>query len=70
LILKFTEDGTLIDPDTSEGAPINLLSASSLPSFALIQKSIQFYHRRGFTINRENLVWSLEEVRNLCDKEL
>jgi hypothetical protein len=40
LILKFTEDGTLIDPDTPEGASINLLSASSLPSLTLIQKSM------------------------------
>lgn len=70
LILQFTDDGTLIDPDTPEGTPINLLSASSLPSLSLIQKSMQFYHRRGSTFNRENLVWSLEAVRNSCDKDL
>ena len=70
LILRFTETGSLINPDTPEGAPINLLSASSLPSLSLIQQSMQFYHRRGSTFNRENLVWSLEAVRNSCDKDL
>ncbi|KAI2499876.1 hypothetical protein MHU86_14614 [Fragilaria crotonensis] len=70
LILKFDPDGNLIDPDSEAGAPINLLSVNILPPLAEIERSMNFYHRRGSTFNRENLAWSLEAVRNSCDKEL
>ena len=68
LILKFDADGNLIDPEA--GTPINLLSVNILPPLVEIETSMQFYHRRGSTFNQENLAWSLEAVRNSCDKEL
>jgi hypothetical protein len=70
LILKFDTDGNLIDPDSEAGAPINLLSVNILPPLSEIERSMQFYHCRGSTFNRENLAWSLEAVRNSCDKDL
>ena len=70
LILKFDAEGTLIDPDSDAGTPINLLSVNILPPIAEIERSMQFYHRRGSTFNRENLAWSFEAVRNSYDSEL
>ncbi|KAI2510175.1 hypothetical protein MHU86_4207 [Fragilaria crotonensis] len=70
LVLKFDHEGTLIDPDTPEGTPTNLLSVNILPPIAEVEQTVRFYHRRGSTFNRDNLVWSFEAVRNSCDKDL
>ena len=71
LVLKFdTTTGTLIDPDTPAGTPTNLLSVNILPPLAEVEKTMQFYHRRGSPFNRENLVWTFDAIRNSCDKDL
>jgi hypothetical protein len=68
--LKFNADGTLIDPDTPAGAPVNILSATVLPSLADIERSTFFHFKRGSFFNQENLVWTYEAIRNSCDKDL
>ncbi len=70
LILKFHEDGNVIDPDTPEGTPLNLLSVNTLPSLFDVERSTLFHYKRGSSFNQENLVWSLDAVRNSCDKAL
>jgi hypothetical protein len=70
LILKFHEDGTLIDPDTAAGAPVNILSATALPSLADIERSTFFQFRRDSLFNQENFVWSYEAIQNSCDRDL
>jgi hypothetical protein len=70
LILRFDQAGDLIDPDTPEGAPINLLSINSLPPLCDVEKSTLFHYKRGSLFNQENLVWSHDAVRNSCDKDL
>ena len=70
LVLKFNSEGGLIDPDTPEGAPTNLLSVSILPPVSEVEQTMRFYHRQGSAFNRENLVWTFNAVRNSCDKDL
>lgn len=70
LILKFDVSGTLIDPDSALGSPINLLSASNMPLIQDIEKSTFFHFKRGSAFNQENLAWSYEAIRNSCDKDL
>ena len=70
LILKFDGDGKLIDPDSILGTPINLLSINSLPPISDVERSTLLHYKRGSSFNQENLVWSLEAVRNSCDKDL
>ena len=70
LILKFLPDGTLIDPDSSAGKPINILSATILPSLEEIVRSTFFHFRRGTPFSQENLIWTYEAIRNSCDKDL
>ena len=70
LILRFNDDGTLIDPDTTAGAPVNILSATVLPSLADIERSTFFHFKRGSLFNQENLVWTYKSIRNSCDKDL
>jgi hypothetical protein len=70
LILKFNADGTLIDLDSADGAPINVLSATVLPSLKDIERSTSFHFKRGSFFNQENLLWTFEAVRNSCDKDL
>ena len=43
LILKFTTGGSLIDPDTAAGKPVNILSATVLSSLDDVVRST-FYH--------------------------
>jgi hypothetical protein len=70
LILKFEESGALINPDSALGSPINLLSATLMPRIKDIERSTFFHFKRGSTFNQENLAWSHEAIRNLCDKDL
>ena len=70
LIMKFNDDGTLIDPDTAAGAPANILSATVLPSLADIERLTFFHFKRGSFFNQENLVWTYKSIRNSCDKDL
>ena len=69
LILKFHEDGTLIDPDTAAGVPVNILLAV-IPSLADIERSTFFHFRRDSLFNQENLVWSYKAIQNSCDRDL
>jgi hypothetical protein len=64
LILKFHEDGNVIDLDSPEGTPVNLLSVNTLPTLSDVEKSTLFHYKQGSSINKENLVWSLDAVRN------
>lgn len=70
LILKFDKSGTLLDPDSSSGAPINILSASAMPPIHEVERSTFFHYKRGSSFNQENLSWSYEAIRNSCDKDL
>ena len=70
LILKFDQNGFLINPDTPEGHPINLLSTNVLPTIDQVEKSTFFHFKRGNRFNQENLTWTYEAVRNSCDKDL
>ena len=71
LILKFNNDGTLIDLDTAAGAPVNIvLSATVLPSLVDIVRSTFFHFKRGSFFNQENVAWTYEAIRNSCDKDL
>ena len=70
LILRFNNDGTLIDPDTTAGAPVNILSSIVLSSLADIERSTFFHFKRGSLFNQENLVWTYKSIRNSCDKDL
>lgn len=70
LVLKFDSFGNLIDPDTAQGAPTNLLTASVLPRIEDVEKSTFFHYKRGSAFNQENLAWSYEAIRNSCDKDL
>ena len=70
LILKFDDEGKLIDPDSPDGAPVNLLSVNTMPPLSDVERSTLFHYKRGSAFNQENLVWSFEAIRNSCDKDL
>ena len=70
VFLKFHEDGNVIDLDSPEGTPVNLLSVDTLPTLPDVEKSTLFHYKGGSSFNKKNLVWSLDAVRNFCDKEL
>ena len=70
LILKFTTRGSLIDPDTAAGKPVNILSATVHPSLDDVVRSTFYHFRRGSPFSQENLTWSYDAIRNSCDKDL
>jgi hypothetical protein len=70
LILKFDLTGNLLNPDTPEGTPSNILSSNVLPSLEEVEKSTFYHYKRGSKYNQENLIWTYEAVRNSCDRDL
>ena len=71
LILKFDANtNQLVNPDTSDGSPINLLSTNVLPPLSQVEQSTFFHYRRGSSFNQQNLAWTFEAIRNSCDKDL
>jgi hypothetical protein len=62
--------GILIDPDSPEGRPTNLLSTSILPLPSEIEELTLFYSWQGSLYCRENLSWTYDAICNSCDKEL
>ena len=70
LILKFDNTNHLIDPDSFDGKPINLLSTNVLPPISQVEQSTLFHYCRGSSFNQQNLAWTFEAIRNSCDKDL
>jgi hypothetical protein len=70
VILRFDDSGVLINPDSENGKPFNLLTSACLPSLNEIEKSTFHYFRQGTSFNQENLLWTYEAIRNSCDREL
>jgi hypothetical protein len=69
-VLKFNTLGEVINPDSPEGAPVNLLTTTLFPSLQDVERSTRFYNSRGSAFNRENLTWTYESIRNSCDQAL
>ena len=70
LVLKFGEDNHLIDPNSPKGTPLNVLSASIMPSLEEVEKLTADYYQNGSKYRQENLTWSYDAICNSCDKDL
>ena len=64
-VLKFDVLGEVINPDSQEGPPVNLLTTTLFPSLQDVERSTRFYNSRGSAFNRENLAWTYEFIREL-----
>jgi hypothetical protein len=69
-VLKFDALGEVINPDSPEGAPVNLLATTLFPSLQDVERSTRFYNSRGSAFNWENLTWTYESIRDSCDQAL